>query len=128
VRIFHFGGEETCESIDELRLVLDKRFGSNANEFWIHPDHSDYPCIGLMVVQDHAYIQFFAVEGNPGYQPTGNTMNLNPDECTVFYTNTVDEEIEVPNDAVVSFSIALSAVEEFVISSELPTCFEWFEL
>ncbi|MDR0459806.1 MAG: hypothetical protein LBG68_05040, partial [Coriobacteriales bacterium] len=72
---------------------MQKRFGDCANEFWIHPDGSEYPCIGLMVVHDYAYIQYFPEEGSPGYQPTGNALALISDNVTVFYTNTPEEEI-----------------------------------
>jgi hypothetical protein len=38
------------------------------------------------------------------------------------------EEEHVPNHAIVPFADALAAAKEFLVSSDLPPSFEWFEL
>ena len=46
----------------------------------------------------------------------------------IFYTNTDSEEIEAANYSIVKIEDAVSAVEEFFETLQLPKCIEWEEL
>lgn len=53
---------------------------------------------------------------------------LDADGISIFYTNTDSEEIEVANYSIIEIEDAVSAVEEFFETLQLPKCIEWEEL
>ena len=124
--ITHFGGTEICNDIETVCSVLSKRYGNNSNEYWIHLIEK-YPCIGILVKDNLAYVQYFPNEGNAGFSSISSDANLKSDENTVFYTNTIYEEIEINNNSLIPFDMAVKVVIEFFKSPQLPGCIEWFE-
>ena len=127
MKIEHFGGFIECNEIKEFESILNIRYGKGANEFWIYGENR-YPCLSIMVNCEYAYLHFFPEHKHPGFQSIGMNTDLPEGEMSIFYTNTIDEEIEIINDAVIPFSTAVTAAKEFFITSELPKCIEWFEL
>jgi hypothetical protein len=128
MRVFHFGGTEQCATVEELDSILSKRYGSSSNEYWLHPDASEYPCLSIMMKENYAYTQFFPAEGSAGASSIGSDTGLESGETTVFNTNTIDEEMEIANDSVIPASLANHAAKEFFRTLSLPECIEWFEL
>jgi hypothetical protein len=53
---------------------------------------------------------------------------LKPDETTIFFLDTPEQEQEMPNSSVIQFSEAVEVVKDFFRSKELPKSIEWFEL
>jgi len=127
MKVSHFGGTIDCATMETFEIVLNMQFGSGVNEFWIS-DEEDSPCLAILVNNDYANLTYFPEDGHPGFQSVGTGTDLNMEEITVFYTNTPEEEMEINNDAVVPFEIALKAAKEFFLTSTLPTCLEWIEL
>jgi hypothetical protein len=61
-----------------------------------------------MVNNDYAYLHYFPKDGHSGFQSIGMDPDLILDEMSIFYTGTIYQEIEVTNEAVVPFPIALT--------------------
>lgn len=112
---------------DQLEAVLMRRHGNGVNEFWLSHGNDRYPAIVLSVKGDLAAVHYFPKEGHPGFTLTGNLAGLQPGE-TKFWISAGGETIDVMNDAVIPFAVALAVANEFLISDELPRSLEWFEL
>jgi hypothetical protein len=123
MNVSHFGGILKCKTIEDLELILNIRDGTGVNEFWIVGKENN-PCLTILVNNNYANLTYFPKDGHPGFQSVGMSTCLNPDETTVFYTNTSDEEIKINDDTIVPFDIALKAAKEFFASSVMPTCLE----
>jgi hypothetical protein len=127
MKVSHFGGTAECKTIEDLRKVLNMRYGDGVNEFWISGEENN-PCLAVLVNKDYANLTYFPKVGHMGFQSVGMGTSLVSDGISIFYTNTPEEEIEIGNDAVVPFFKALEAVEEFFETTALPESIEWFEL
>jgi hypothetical protein len=117
-----------ANSPSELEVILLKRYGPGVNSFWLSHNNEKHPSIGLLVTGDLAVLHYFPSEGHPGFVPAARVATLNTEETTIFSVNTVEEELEVSNQIVTLFSIALSAAKEFLVSKELPSSIKWLEL
>jgi hypothetical protein len=99
------------------------------NCFWLSPEASEYPKLSLLVKADLATLLYFPTDGHPGFRSVGNVPDLEAGETTVFSTsNYPPDDVEILNDAIVTFSTALKAAKEFSASAGLPPSVEWFEL
>jgi hypothetical protein len=127
MKVSHFGGTVFCATIEDQATILNIRFGTGVNEYWISGE-DDNPCLAILVKDDYANLTFFPEDGHPGFQSVGMGTDLNMEEITVFNTNTPNEEMEVNNDSIVPFTMALEAAKEFFASLTMPTCLEWIEL
>ena len=128
MEIEHFGGKMRCNNLETLDNLLSTRYGKGVNEFWIYGENK-FPHMGILVNGDFAYIHYFQAEDQPGFRSVGTVAKLNENVFSVFYTNTIDEEIQISTDAVVLFPIALAAAKEFFLNPfEMPKNLEWFEL
>ena len=127
IKIEHFGGMVECNSVEEARLVLEKRYGNGVNEFWISGENN-YPYLGLLVNNELASLGYFSSNDGSIFSSVGTDTELDLGQMTVFYTNTPTEEIGVSNNMVIPIYMALMAVNEFLNTYELPVCIEWFEL
>ncbi len=123
----HFMGQKECDSLEELRTVLSERTEKGVNEFIISI-HEQFPYMIMAVKGKYACLSYFREENDPGYSSVNTNPILDADGISIFYTNTDNEEIEVANYSVVKFEDAVSAVEEFFETLQLPKCIEWEEL
>ncbi len=75
------------------------------------------------------YLDFLEAEDEPGFRSRGHLPGVNSSESTVFCisTNSADD-LEVQNDGLVPFSIALATAKEFFASGQRPQCVNWLEL
>ena len=124
MKVWHFGGEVECESVDELESILNMRYGIGVNEFQIS-GNEDYPYLSVLVNDCYAFIAFFPKEEDFILQSIGTDTKLNPDEMSTFYIGTPTETTEVWNEFVVQFSKAKEVAIEFFTSLSLPACIEW---
>lgn len=76
----------------------------------------------------YACLSYFRNEDDPGFSSVNANPILDSSGISVFYTNTDNEEIEVANYSIVEVEKAVSAVEEFFYTKQLPKCIEWEEL
>jgi hypothetical protein len=58
----------------------------------------------------------------------GRAEGLDRKENTTFSVDTIEQELEVSNEAVILFSTALSVAKDFLASRELPRLIEWVDL
>ena len=122
---------------DALRLFSDlgvnsfKNFRVNRpnSSSWICDDAENYPLLSLMVKGDVSTLGFMYKEGEPGLISHGNIPGVDPSESTIFgLVEIVREDVEVQIDALLPFSAALAAAQEFFTSKQLPKSVEWVEL
>lgn len=125
--IKHFGGIETAEKFEDVCEVLHKRYGNDVNEFWITYDNQENPCLAILVKKELANVTYFPDAESLGFQSVGTPNGFNPDEFSVFYTNTPEEEIEISNSAIITFGDAMQAALDFFRSPKLPSCIKWSE-
>jgi hypothetical protein len=112
MKVSHFGGTVDCKKFNDLNFILNIKYGSRVNEFWISGE-DDYPCLVILVNNDYANITYFPEDGHPGFQSIGMGTDLSPGGVTIFYTNTPNEEIEIRNDTIVPFPKAMEAAKEY---------------
>ncbi len=82
----------------------------------------------MMVKGDLAYLEYFPSDGHPGFVSIGNSLNLKPGGLTTFFPDRTNETLQIMNEAVVPFSDALKAAQEFAVSKTLPKCIQWESL
>lgn len=123
----HFMGQKECDSLEELREVLNERTEKGVNEFIIST-HEQFPYMILSVKEKYACLSYFREEDAPGYSSINVNPVLDADGISVFYTNTDSEEIEVANYSIVKIEDAVPAVEEFFETLQLPKCIDWEKL
>jgi hypothetical protein len=128
MKIEDFGGAHDANSASELEKILQKRYGSGANGFWLSHDNERSPAISLLVKGDLACLHYFPDELHPGFLSVGAIEELTPSETTTFFLDTPDQEQELPNSAVIRFSKAVEVAKDFYASKELPRSIRWLEL
>jgi hypothetical protein len=112
----------------DLETVLMRRHRDGVNEFWLSHSNQRYPAIAMSVKGNLSALHYFPRDGHPGFRSAGNAARLNPDGMTTFWISASGDTIDVLNDAVMPFPLALAAAKEFLISDELPQSVEWFKL
>jgi hypothetical protein len=126
MKVWHFGGEAECKTIEELDSIMNLRYGTGVNEFLICGDKK-YPYLAVLVKNNYAFLSFFPEDEEFIYQSKGMYTSLDPNEMSTFYTGTPTVEIEVWNEFVVPFDKAKEAAIEFFSSLALPVCIDWSE-
>jgi hypothetical protein len=125
---------EDCDSAHDVEkpadiaTVLSKRRGIGGNSFWMGQTAGGFPAINIMVNGGLACLHYFPKEGHPGFSSVGGSLGLNPEGYTIFHHDGTEETSQIMNDAVVPFSDALRAAQEFAISKTMPKCIEWESL
>ena len=79
MKISHFGGISECKSIEDFESILNVRYGSVVNEFWIS-DEEEMPCLAILVNNDFASLTYFPEDGHPGFQSVGMDTDLELDD------------------------------------------------
>lgn len=125
--IKHFGGSEQVTNTEDLARILNKRYAEDVNEFWITKDNQNNPCLVILVNKNLANVTYFPNEESSGFQCIGNMHNLNQNEFSVFYTNTLEEEIEISNSAIITFDKAMKIALDFLENRDIFDSIEWFE-
>lgn len=129
MKIIDISGEYTASSIDEVETILQRREEPGGNAFWLSHDEEDYPMLSVLVKADIAALDFLERDDEPGFRSVGNLPNVNRNENTVFsISRNRADDLEVQNDALISFPDALAAAKEFLDSGKRPQCIDWFEL
>ena len=113
---------------DEISAALGVRYGAGVNEFWLSNGQDKFPSMSIVVNGDLASLSYFPKPRDPGYRSVGCYPGLDAGGCTTSYMNSPEEEHEVSNDAIVPYSTALKAAQQFATTDVLPTVLEWFEL
>ena len=120
--------ERNVTSSRDIEAALSKRQRSGRNSFWLSHGAEPYPVINILVKGELAYLEYFPSESHPGFISVGRSPDLMPGGRTAFFPDDTNETLEIMNEAVVPFSDALRAAQEFAISRTMPKCIQWFEL
>ena len=123
-----FNGTCDVSNATELENALNKRYGQEANSFWLTHSPSKSPSLAILVKGDLASLNYFPGGDSAGFTSVGEVKGLNPDEMSIFYLDNPNQEQEVLNSSIVPFSDALKTAKEFLASKKLPSTIEWFEL
>jgi hypothetical protein len=110
----------------DIERALSKRHAGHI-EFWLSHGTKLHPAMSILVNGDLAYVGYFQKENHPGFVSVGSLLSDKPNKTTVFFMRPT-EKIWIDNDAVIPFSDALKAAQEFSISTTMPKCIQWFEL
>ena len=128
MRVEDFYGASDVASITDLESVLRRRYGRGVNSFWLSHADEKNPTLSMLVKGELATLTYFPQESHPGFTSIGKMEGLDPDEMTIFYLDTPEQEQEIMNSSVVAFSSAVEAAKEFFNSRNLPTAIKWSEL
>jgi hypothetical protein len=129
MKIIDIEGQHMASSVEDVEAILQRRLDSNVNAFYLSYNDHEFPMLSILVNNDVATLNFLERTDEAGFIPVGNLPNFDAKEDTVFCLNrNPADDVEVPNNSVVSFSTALDAAKEFFKSRELPKCVEWVEL
>lgn len=126
--LYDFSGRHEADTVTSLREILQRRYGPSVNGFWISHNDDPNPVLSLLVKDDLATLVYIPSEAHPGFVPISRICELSMEEFTTFRSETIEQELEVPNSQVVLFADAERAVEDFFESKELPKSLDWFEL
>lgn len=127
MKVFHFGGETNCTTLEELNIILSSRHENNSNEFELR-GNKEYPFMTILVKDEWACVHFFENEDDCGHYASSNEKVLDEDGYTVFYMGSTTSETEISNQLVIPFSTSVTVAKEFFTTLEMPKCIEWFEL
>ena len=128
LKIIDINKQYTAASVEEVADILRTRFDTNSNSFNLSHDDDEYPLLSILVKDELATLSYFARDNEPGWVPTGSATGSKA-ETTLFHISRYPaDDLQVQNDAVVSFATALNAAAEFFNSKELPTSINWLEL
>ncbi len=127
MKVFHFGGETDCKSLEDLNNVLSNRYENDANEFELYGS-GEYPFMTILVSCEWACVHYFESEDDCGRYAYCDEKLLDEDEYTDFYVGSATSKTEISNKLVIPFSLALIAVQDFFLYSKMSEKIKWFEL
>jgi hypothetical protein len=128
MEITDFECTQKANTIAELLEFLSRRYeieGAQVNSFWMaHEDR--YPCVGLLVRDDLASVDYMPDGSQPGYSSAGTQLGLKKGDTTMFYFQR--ERQPVLNDSIISIGEAMRIAQEFMLFQGLPKSIKWTKL
>jgi hypothetical protein len=125
MNIRDFRGNYEVGNTTELEAVLSRRYLNGENWFLLCVGNENEPCMTLAVRGDVATLHYMRNSEDTGFRSIGGIMDYDQD---VTFRMTENSDFPVCGDAVLPFSVALSAAKEFFGSPELPKSIEWLEI
>jgi hypothetical protein len=119
MNVCDFTGSQDVTNVQQLEVVLTRRYENNANAYWLSHEGGQYPELGLLVKDDLAYLSYVPAEYEDGFASVGKMGDSLPGEETTFFLTRGGEKIWVVNHAVLPFSVALAAAKDFFFSDKL---------
>ena len=121
--------DSECDVADpaDIDAALNKRHGDGLNSFWLSHGAEEFPAINILVKRDIAYVHYFPTEGEPGFASAAEVPGPRPNETSIFFEYPT-EKMWILNSALIPFSDALKAAQEFAVSKTMPKCIQWSEL
>ena len=101
-----------------LEAALTKRYGDGRNSFWLARQAGKFPAINIMVRGELAYVHYFPVERHAGFASVAKVPGPRPDGTSIFFLYPT-EKVWAPNRALIPFSEALKAAQEFAIFNSM---------
>lgn len=119
----HSGGNDVCESPEQLTTVLQKTVDGE-NEFLLSQDSEVLiPFVSLLVTGEYGYIWYLPYDESAGIQAYGEDIGLDPEGSTIFHINNT-EEMYIPNSYVNQKETAIQIVLDLVLQDSWPNCYE----
>ena len=126
--VWDFRGKHKADSVLQLESVLSNKYAQNRNGFWLTHNDEENPTLALLVNGDFATLYYFPREGHPGFVPAEGLENVSEAGTTAFSIDALEQESEIPNEQVVSFTKAVTAAKNFFESKQIPQSMKWREL
>jgi hypothetical protein len=111
----------------DIEAALSKRHGDGVNAYWLSHGSKLHPVMSILVKADVAYVLYIPNEDHPGFASVAKLPGARPHETSIFFV-TPTEKAWILDGAVVPFSDALKAAQEFAVSETMPRSIQWFEL
>jgi hypothetical protein len=123
------GVTREAANTQDLELILNRRREDGLNSFWLCNTNEEFPRLSVLVKDHLATLYFLPTENGTSFRSIGALSHLQSGELITFaMSNYRADDVSVPNDAVVPFSLALQAAKEFLGSDSLPRSIQWLEL
>jgi len=106
MEVYHFGGKTDCNNIEELIHVLKCRYENDRNEFELYINSFEkFPLLTILVVNELACVHYFEDEEDCGSYVycDKDSLGLDEDAYTTFYSGLPTSETEVSNQLVIHF-------------------------
>jgi len=84
VTVYDFKGKHQANSVAELDTLLEKRYGSEVNGFWISHEDERHPVMCLLAKNDLSTLLYIPSDGHPGFLPKGSVEGLEDQNFTTF--------------------------------------------
>jgi hypothetical protein len=141
--------EKKTSNILDLEAKLITRHEDGKSIFYLSHEGEEKPMLMISVKHDLAYLYYFPADtvteyyseeesawvyhwpphAAAGFYSIGNMPDMKPGEMATFpISENRGDDIDVPNEAVVPFSVAVAVAKEFFYDKSLPKAIEWFEL
>lgn len=128
MRVYDFKGLHSVKDVRDLEAVLSARNADNFNSFELSHADEDYPALMLPVNDDLVAIRYLRTRGEMDFRPFENLAHLNANCFTTFWLSELGPPIDVANEFVVPFAVAMAAAREFFYSHDLPRVIKWVQL
>ena len=112
----------------ETELFLSRRHGNGVNAFWLSHGNEQYPYMIILVKDGLASLHYFPRDADPGMRSSDGSSDPDSFGMTTFYLNSPSEKLDVINDSIVPFELAVEAAKQFSKSREAPSAVRWFAL
>ena len=127
MRIEDYDSDREATDPTDIDAALSKRHGDGLNSFWLSHGAEEFPVINILVKGDLAYVHYFPKDRHPGFASAAKVLGPRPDETSIFFEYPT-EKMWILNSALIPFSDALKAAQEFAASKTMPKCIQWSEL
>lgn len=121
-------GQIEVKCVEELESSLQRRTKNGDNAFWLSFAESAYPMLSIAVKDNIASLDYLLSDDEPGFKSIGNLEDIDQGGTTMFsISRSPADDLEVRNDSIVSWPVAIEAAKQFFATSKQPKCIRWFE-
>ena len=127
MRICDFRGEYEVKSAEEIKNLLNKRYGG-FNCFGLSHDDDEYPCLYIMTKDAIASLYYIPADREAGYISQHGLRSHESGGTTTFFMAERGDEATFANDSLMPFSLGVEAAIEFMSLKNLPKRVHWLAL
>ena len=119
----------TVTSREDLLSALEMRDQRGGAEFWLTADAGHLPALAIRLSGQLADVHYFPGDGHPGLRRLG-AVDLPVGGATLFVYEGCDPASgeSVPNEFLISATMALSIAADFFETQKIPEAASWLEL
>ena len=127
MRICDFRGEYEVKSAEEIKNLLNKRYGG-FNCFGLSHDDDEYPCLYIMTKDAIASLYYIPADREAGYISQHGLRSHELGGTTTFFMAERGDEATFANNSLMPFSLGVEAAIEFMSLKNLPKRVHWLAL